>query len=454
VLHLRSGVKFQDGTDFNADAVKQHLERGINVPTSTVSDVLSDIESIETPDDMTVVLHLSSPRAGVLPTVFTERAGQIPSPAAVTAAGDTYGADEAVGAGPYAYDSHTPSTDIHVTAWDGYWDVENRHLAGIDMLGSAEEFQIERISSGEVDYASMKDVQLPEAESAKAAGDIDFRISPTDQYAEVYINWTVAPFDDVRVRQALNMAIDRELLVEALTNGSATPATSPIPSNSWAYAPDTADLYPYDPERATELLAEAGYPDGVDVTVGMIEHPYYTQLAQAVQDMVAESGFRFSLETVTGSEINNRLYELKNLPVAITAFRGSSDPGITLEQKFSSGGNSNPAGTTADGVDALLAEGAASAEPDDRVGAYQEAQLAIMEDALSVPIFHNGGLVSFSPEVKGVQKGYTTCQFGSFVNDPIYFEASRWTSLTPASGWRPPGACSTERAATAPSAAT
>jgi peptide/nickel transport system substrate-binding protein len=422
VLHLREGVKFQDGTDFNADAVKQHIERAMTLPTSAISGQLSAISSIETPDASTVVLHLSAARAGILPSVFTDRAGMVPSPAAVAAGGDTYGANGGIGAGPYAYDSHTPAEDMHVSSWEGYWDSAHRHLAGIDMIGAGTEFQTQRIADGEVDYAAMKDVQLPEAEQAKDAGSVDFKLSPTTQYAEIYVNWTVAPFDNLLVRQALEHALDRELLAESLTEGSATPAHSPLSSDSWAHDSSVESLYPYDPAKAKELLTEAGYPDGVTVTVGQIDNPYYTRLSQAIQDMVKESGFTFELETVTGAEINNRLYQLKDLPVAITAFRGTADPGLTLEQKFSSTGNSNPAATTVEGIDELLAEGASSVDRDVRAEAYRQVEQLVMENALSIPIFHNGGLVAYVPELKGVEKGYTTCQFGDFVSADVYFE--------------------------------
>ncbi|HRE03245.1 MAG TPA: hypothetical protein PLV68_18250, partial [Ilumatobacteraceae bacterium] len=166
----------------------------------------------------------------------------------------------------------------------------------------------------------------------------------------------------------------------------------------------------------------AGYPDGLTVTVGQIDNPYYLRLSQAIQDMVKDAGFNFQLESVTGAEINNRLYQLKDLPVAITAFRGVADPGLTLEAKFASTGGSNPAGTTGDGVDDLLAEGAASVDESVRAKAYQAVEKIVMEQALSVPIFHNGGLVAFVPEFKNVVKGYTTCQFGDFVTAPVYFE--------------------------------
>ena len=421
-LHLRKGVKFQDGTDFNATAVKDELVRAQTVKTSTQVGSLSAITSIDTPDDFTVTLHLKSPRAGILPSIFTGIAGMIPSPKAVAAAGDTYGANGAVGAGPWAFDKLTPTADLHVTTWDGYWDSADRYLAGIDMLGGASEFQTKRIESGELQYATMKDVQLPEAQAGKNAGDVDFKLTPTTQYAEIYINWTKAPFDNVLVRQALEYSLDRDLLAKSLTQGSATASSQPMPTNSWAYDKSLEGMYPYDPAKAKALLAQAGFPNGITVDVGAINYPYYTTLSQAVQDMVKDSGFTFNLVTVAPADINNRLYKLKDLPVAITAYSGNSDPGVTLEAKFSSTGNSNPAGTTVDGIDALLAKGAASVDQATRATSYQQVEDLVMKNALSIPVFHNGGLVAFTPKLKGVVKGYTTCQMGDFVSTPVYFQ--------------------------------
>lgn len=421
-LHLRTGVKFQDGTDFNATAVKDELMRAQTLKTSTQVGSLSAITSIDTPDDHTVTLHLKSARAGILPSIFTGIAGMIPSPKAVGAAGDTYGASGAVGAGPWAFDKLTPTADLHVTTWDGYWDSADRYLAGIDMLGGASEFQTKRIESGELQYATMKDVQLPEAQQGKDAGDVDFKLTSTTQYAEIYINWTKAPFDNVLVRQALEYSLDRDLLAKSLTQGSATASSQPMPANSWAYDKSLEGMYPYDPAKAKALLVQAGFPNGITVDVGAINYPYYTTLSQAVQDMVKDSGFTFNLVTVAPADINNRLYKLKDLPVAITAYSGNSDPGVALEAKFSSTGNSNPAGTTVDGIDALLAKGAASVDRATRATSYQQVEDLVMKNALSIPIFHNGGLVAFTPKLKGVLKGYTTCQMGDFVSTPVYFQ--------------------------------
>ena len=422
VMHLRKDVKFQDGTKFNAAAVKAHLERAKTHPKSVLATSLKAVASIETPDQYTVKLVLNEGRAGVLPILFTDRAGMVPSPTAVANAGAAYGATGAVGAGPYKYDKHVSAVDFHVSTWGGYWDAEHRHLAGIDMLGSATELQSQRVVSGDVDYAAMKDIQLPEAAAAKSKN-LDYRISPTDQYAEIYLNWNVAPFNNVLVRQALMYSLDRTTLASVLTANSAIPAFSPLTKVSWAHDAKGVDsLYKYDPVKAKALLAQAGFPSGITVDVGMIQNTYYVALSEAVQGMVKASGFTFNLKSVTGAEINNRLYTLKNLPIAITAYRGSPDPGLTLEAKFMAKGSANAAGTSVPGIDTLLIKSAGATSATLRAKWLKEAELLVMKGAYSIPIYHNAGLVAFTPKLMGVSKGYTTCQFADFVSAEVYFK--------------------------------
>ncbi len=215
----------------------------------------------------------------------------------------------------HLYDSHIPDEEAHVSRNPNHWDADNVLLTGFDFLGSASEFQIERIKDGEVDFSTMKDTDLPLAQDAADDGDIEFIITPTVQYGELFIKASVSPYDDIRVRQALNHAINRPVAAEFVTGVPGSESFGPIAPSSPAKGV-AENPYPYDPERAKELLAEAGYPDGLTISVAQIEQ-------------------------------------------------------------------------------------------------------AIMAEALAVPIYHNSGLSVFRPEVKGIGRGYTTCEEGNFL-DPIY----------------------------------
>lgn len=418
VLHIRPGVIFQDGTPFNAEAVRAHLERGKNDPESTIVDTLDVIDEMVVVDDLTLELHLNEPRAGTMTTLFAERAGMVPSTDAVAAGGADYGATMAVGAGPYALDSLNPGQLLSVRTWGGddYWANENRLLAGLEFYPVDDTTGIQRVQAGEIDYMATKDDNI---EIVEAADDLDHLVAPTATFAQIFMNFGKAPFDDIRVRQALNHALDRELLTEVLS-GAGDVAWGPLPPTSWAHNPDVENLYPYDPDKARELLAEAGYPDGISFTAAMIDHPYYTRMAQAVQDMLADSGIEVELATVTGPEINNALYVRQEYDAAITAYAGSTDPALTLERKYTSDGSGNPSGQTIEGLEELLAEGARLIDPEERAPIYQEAELLVMQNALEVPIYFLGGLSVFNPSVHGIDKGYETCSIGNFIDPPAY----------------------------------
>ena len=156
----------------------------------------------------------------------------------------------------------------------------------------------------------------------------------------------------------------------------------------------------------------------------MINVPYYTRMAAAVQDMLKESGITVNLESVPGAEINNALYIRKQYSAAITAFAGSTDPSIGLEAKYTTYGASNPSGKTVDGLEQLLADGARLVDQKDRAVKYQAAEKLIMDNALEVPIYFLGGLSVYSPKVHGIDKGYETCSIGNFIDPAVYLTAS------------------------------
>jgi ABC-type transport system substrate-binding protein len=423
-MKLQPNVKFHDGTPFNAAAVKAHIERGKTAPKSTITGDLAAITSVDVVDDLTLRMKLSAPRAGILPPIFAGRAGMVPSPAAVRAAGDTYGASGGVGAGPFTYQTHIPNKTFSVNAYGGYWQPANRLVAGIDFLGSANEFQIERIRSGEADYAAMKTELLPVVKTAAERGLVDYAVSPGKAYTAIIINWTQPPFDKLKVRQALQHAIDRTLIADSFAPGLGGVAWSPVPSNSWAHDPKMDNFYPYDPARAKALLAEAGHPDGVEFEAGiLVNHPLYGKLAVALQDMIAKAGFRMKFNAVEPAQIVNRLYTEKNLPIAVIAYAGADDPGIALERRFSSKGNDNPTGKSVDGLDQLLAAGAATADQEKRASYYRQAERLIVENALETPIYHTSGLTAWRKKVGNVARGYDTCATGNFVNPPMYMKA-------------------------------
>lgn len=417
---LREGVQFQDGTPFDAAAVVQHLTRARDLEGSVLAGNLQTVTAIEAVDTRTVRLTLSVPRAGVLPVILSDRTGMVPSPTAVAAAGDLYGSDSAIGAGPYRYVENTPNDYMRLEAWPGYWQPSAQLLAGVEHNGFNPTFQVDRLTSGELNYVTIFDNQFPDVEGAAEAGELEYQVTSAPQYGELFVNIGKAPFDDLRVRQALNHAIDRDLMAEIVTGGAGTAAWGPLPEYSDAHNTEVEGMYAYDPELAADLLAQAGHPDGITIKAAYVGNPYYQVSAEALQVMLADANITLELEPVPPAEINNAIYVRQDFDAAVTAFLAPDDPGLALELKFGANGTNNPSKVATAGLDDLLAEGAASVDPEERATIYREAELLVMEQALSVPLYRNAGVAAYASEVRNVPRGYTTCQLGDFVVPPIY----------------------------------
>ncbi len=413
---LRKGVTFQDGTPFNAQAVADSIKRGQTDPQSTLVGSLSVIQSVTVVDDYTLDLHLSAPRGGIVASTFAGYAGMIPSPKAVADAGKNYGVNTAVGAGPYKVSSFTPDQSVGLTAWSGYWDKSAVHLGGVNFTiagtGQGEQTVPSQVASGALDVGAVKDTQL---DAVKKTSGVKYKASISQQYAELFVNYGVAPFNDLKVRQALEYAINRPELTKAITGGSGTPAYQPLNKDSAGYDSSLDGLYPYNPSKAKQLLSEAGFSNGLHIKVGEITHSYYQTMAEALQSMLKASNIFIDLVPIEGAQINNVLYVTKSSSAAVTAYAGNIDSGQTLELKFSSSGNNNPSHVSTPGLDQAIAAGAAETDAAKRDVAYQKAEKIVMDNALSIPLFFNSGVTVYRPQVSGITRGSTTCHDGNYL---------------------------------------
>jgi peptide/nickel transport system substrate-binding protein len=285
-LTLRDGVTFSDGEAFTAEVAVGNLTR-FRDGTSDNASFLTSMASAEAVDDKTVLITLSQPDPAFL-TYLSQNAGLQGSPAMWDSADAK---TDPIGSGPYELD--TDKTVVGSTyvfdKRDGYWDPSSVYYDEIvvNVYGDATAL-VNALKGGQVDVsASNTPTQIPDAEAAGYTANL------------VELNWagfiladrdgTINPaIGDVRVRQAINYALDRSSLVQALAAGYGTPTTQVFSVNSDAYDPDLDNRYPYDPEKAKQLLAEAGYPDGFTLVmprstfVPDAEYAIYAQQLAAV----------------------------------------------------------------------------------------------------------------------------------------------------------------------------
>ena len=258
---LRPDVKFQDGTPFNAQAVAWNYARQKDPKNHCrCAFYISNINSVEAKDDLTVVFHLRNPSVNLPATLTIPSSNNVvQSPTAIQAKGDDYNRNP-VGTGPFVLKSWTAGDRMVLERNPNYWNKGHPYLDRIVLRPLPDsQSRFASLLSGETDVVWADEYEadnIMRARKNPALKVYDYVGSGATVYA---FNTKVAPFDDVRVRQALVMALDRKKMSQALTNGLARPATNPYGDGSWVKCKDDGAL-PYDPAKARELIKAYGKP--------------------------------------------------------------------------------------------------------------------------------------------------------------------------------------------------
>ncbi|WP_260300658.1 ABC transporter substrate-binding protein [Rathayibacter sp. PhB152] len=264
-LTLRDDVTFTDGTAMTAEVVGQNLLR-FRDGTSPNSSRLSSVQDVSAVDDTTLDVTLSQPDPALL-GYLTQNAGLVESPSAFDAADAQ---TKPVGSGPYVLDDAATvvGSSYVFTKNPDYWDPESVHYDTLHLNVYTDPIALlSAIKGGQVNASqTLDDKTLPEIEAA------GFTLNTLE------LDWTgLILFDragaqtpalaDVRVRQAINYAFDKEALLKTVGQGRGTVTSQVFPENSAGFVPELEDAYPYDPAKAKELLAEAGYSDGLTISM-------------------------------------------------------------------------------------------------------------------------------------------------------------------------------------------
>lgn len=296
-LKLRPGIKFHDDTDLNAAAVKWNFEQFM---ASDRPD-LKAVETVESADDLTVVLNLKTNDNTIIGSL-AGTPGLMISPTAFKANGDdsAWAESHPVGTGPFKLVSWEKDVKQTYARNDDYWQDGKPYLDGIEWVFIADPVtQFSALRAGEVHSLT----ELSPADAIPFMDDDAWAINRArvgvGGFGIVFDSTEEdSPFYDVRVRQATIHAVDTGRIVERLTRGLFEPTNQLVDAVHWGYNPDVKG-FPYDPEKARALLAEAGYPDGFETTLTTWNSPPMTVDAfTAVQAYLKEVGINAKLELV------------------------------------------------------------------------------------------------------------------------------------------------------------
>jgi peptide/nickel transport system substrate-binding protein len=395
-LKLRPDVSFHDGTKLTADAVKRNFERDIALgsrASAPMVDSFRSVAAIETAGDDTVRLKLKEPN-GQMEYLFAFVAGMIASPAAFE--NDAYGATfKPIGAGPYMVKSFDSNVKTTLTRFDKFWEgTDGRPAAFEHHYVPDGRARLNALRSGQANVALIEPRQIAEAKGAGLAVQINEKNSAWD----IYVNLSRATTGDLRVRKAIMYAIDREALADALSFGSAKPTTQIFSAKSPLYDASLDQMYPFDQKKAKALLAEAGHPDGVDVTMLLLNTTEYKQLAEALQAMLAEVGIRLKFDTVDASQFTLFRRPPPRGDVMLARWGGRPDALQSFAELAGTGGAYNPVGVASPVIDELIgkARGMSPSNPE-RLAVLRQINRATVENVSNVTLMTRSNVYAFKP---------------------------------------------------------
>jgi peptide/nickel transport system substrate-binding protein len=409
---LRKGVKFHDGTPFNAAAVKFSIERQINPehPAAKLGKYpfanyfFGNVKSIDVVDDATVRFVLKEPRASFL-VVMAAAAASVVSPTAMMKAGVDF-ASAPVGTGPFRYGSWTRGQQVVLEKFPDYW----RGAVRIDRVVYRpiveDQARLTELLTGTLDLI----VGVPPDFVAQLEGSPKANLLKQVGAHVWYlgINNQKKPFDDKRVRQALNYAVNKEAIVKDVLKGTGAISRGPVLPGTWGANPDLA-VYSHDPARARKLLAEAGYPNGFSTTMWVPESGSGMQspvaMAVVMQSNLRAVGVNATLQTMEWGAYIAKLRTKEQELFALSWAAGSEDPDMVMYPLFHSSqwtpNGPNRAMYKNEKFDALLAEARHVTDQAKRAALYREAQRILVDDAPWVFVDHEIQIAAISKRVQG-----------------------------------------------------
>jgi peptide/nickel transport system substrate-binding protein len=399
VLKLRTGVRFHDGEPFNAEAVKFNLERHINTPGSFRKTEIGQIASVDVLNDTTVRLNLSEPLVPLL-AALSDRAGMMVSPKAARALGDKFGT-RPVCAGPYRFVERVAQGKMVFERFADYWDKGSILIDRVEFVPILDSTaRLASLRSGDltmIERASPTD--LPEIR-----GDSRLKVVgvPELGYQMIPLNVANGPraktLGDVRVRQALDLAIDRETLVTAVFNNEY------IAGNQWVSpsSPYYNAKFPVrkrDVARARQLLKEAGQPN-LAFTLIVPPERDRQEAAQIIQAMLAEVGITMTIQTQENVTMltNGRKGDFE---AYFTFWSGRPDPDGNVFTHNTCKGAQNDSRYCNAEVDAALTRARQTADPAERKKLYDQATEHLMRDVPRLHLWHRRVFTGYSARVTG-----------------------------------------------------
>jgi peptide/nickel transport system substrate-binding protein len=384
-FHLRDDVTFSDGEKLDAAAVKASLDHNNKNDQLTT---LDHIDNVEVVDPLTVRVNLKDNQSTPFLYVMSSgRDSMLIAPRALKTADR-----KPVGSGPFVLDSFTPGEGMVLTKNPRYWDKTSFDFPGIQFVQAAVGAPgVVRFKAGDLDLVAFQAESLPTMRKDSEANVV---IKPTEAYLQLqfrlgYNDGRTTPFANPLVRQAVRYAIDSKKINDLVQLGEGEVASQSLPKESPGYNPDLASTYPYNPDEARRLLAQAGLPNGFSFTM-VIPGPGIDNMqkqGELIQAMLADVGIKAKIKPISGNDISTTYY-INGGGDAFAAARLASSfyPGAYYDAygKYQFVAIWDKA--QRDDIDSLMLQAQGSKDPNETARLTKQAAKIVSDEALEAPI--------------------------------------------------------------------
>ena len=385
---LRDGITFHDGTPVTIEDVKYSIDRYAEIQGES-SAFSSLVDSVEVQDDKTLVVNLKESYSEFLPMMTI----------AIIPQSNEDPAGNPIGTGPFKYVSYTPGQNLELEKYDGYWQegvpsldsVEFKFIADVDTA-------FVELQAGTIDILKY----LTSAQAETLGDDYNIVQGSMNLVHAMYLNSAYEPLSKTEVRQALCYAVDRDAINNFIFGGkSHIIGSHMIPAMSKYYEPEAETVYSYDPEKAKELLADAGYADGFDLEITVpSSYSQHVDSAQIIADELSQVGINVTLNQVEWSTSLQDVYKGGNFQATVIGFDGTLAPSDWLK-KYVTDDAKNFMHYSNTEYDDVFNTAYTTVDDDVKVENYKKAQMILAEDAAAVYIEDPANLVAVSKKFGG-----------------------------------------------------
>jgi peptide/nickel transport system substrate-binding protein len=395
---LRQNVTWQDGDPFTSADVKASLDRILDEKTAAVArSNLTSITGVDTPDDHTAVLHLSTPNTAIFYALSSVNSSIVHDKDITTG---TVGKTPD-GTGPFAWGSWDQGQQVSLKANPDYWGGSPKVATLEFRVIPSESSTLSGMKAGAFQLGQLSDPSV----AAQAEGASGFKLvkQPSMSYHTLMLNGRRPPLDNIKVRQAIACAVDRQQVIDTAAFGDGK-VTGPITSPGYQYSPtDGLPCKPGDIDAAKKLLADAGHADGFTLKTIVMTGNYATAVAegQNLQAQLKQIGVNLQLQQMPTSPYVQAWLDA-DFDAAVARNGGSSDPYLMYGRYFTDGGSlAGPAGLESKTLNDLLVKGNTTDDESVRQTTYQQLQQELLKESPWVWVFSEDDYYLVSDKASG-----------------------------------------------------